>query len=101
MAKLCSVNKNNRRKKMIDAKRASREALKAVIMDKNTSPEERMQAVMKLAKKPRNSSRVRHRNRCVLTGRPRGVYSKFGLCRIKIRDLAGEGQIPGLVKASW
>ncbi len=101
MAKLCSVNKNKRRKKMIEAKRASREALKATIMNKDTSPEERMQAVLKLAKMPRNSSRVRHRNRCELTGRPRGVYRKFGLCRIKIRELAGEGQIPGMVKASW
>ncbi len=101
MAKSCSIIKNNKRKKMIESKRASREALKATIMDKSTSPEERMQAVLKLAKMPRNSSRVRHRNRCVLTGRPRGVYRKFGLCRIKIRDLAGEGQIPGVVKASW
>lgn len=101
MAKLCSVNKNNRRKRMIESKRASRQALKSVIMNKDTSPEERMQAVLKLAKMPRNSSKVRHRNRCALTGRPRGVYAKFNLCRVKIRDLAGEGQIPGLVKASW
>ncbi len=101
MAKVCSVEKNNKRKRMIEAKRPTRDALKAIIMNKDTSPEERMQAVMKLAKMPRNSSRVRHRNRCVLTGRPRGVYRKFGLCRIKIRDLAGIGQIPGVVKASW
>lgn len=101
MAKLCSINKNKKRRKLIDQNRQKREALKEVIMAKDTSPEDRMVAVLKLAKVSRDSSRVRYRNRCELTGRPRGVYSKFNLCRIKIRDLAGEGQIPGLVKASW
>ena len=101
MAKTSSIEKNNNRAKKIANKAASRAALKAIIMDKETSPEERMQAVLKLAEMPRDSSKTRYRRRCKLTGRPRGVYRKFGLCRIKIRDLAGEGQIPGVVKASW
>ena len=70
-------------------------------MDKETSMEDRFTAVMKLAKLPRNSSAVRQHNRCALTGRPRGVYRKFRLCRIKLRELASAGQIPGIIKSSW
>lgn len=101
MAKLSSVNKNNRRKKMIKKFAAKRAALKAVIMNRELPMDERMQAQMVLAKLPRNSSKVRHRNRCELTGRARGTYRKFKLSRIKLRELGSFGKIPGLTKASW
>jgi small subunit ribosomal protein S14 len=78
-----------------------REALKEVARDRSLPPEERFQAYLKLAELPRNSSKVRIRNRCELTGRPRGYYRKFGLSRIALRELASEGQVPGVVKASW
>lgn len=101
MAKTCMIEKEKKRKRMYDQRRAKREKLKAVIMDKETPMEERFNAVMKLAKLPRNSARNRQRNRCQLTGRPRGVYRKFKLNRIKIRELASSGQIPGVIKSSW
>lgn len=101
MAKLSMINKNNRRRKMSKAKAATRTALKATIMDKETSMEDRFEAVMKLAKMPRNSSKVRIRNRCELSGRPRGFYRKFKLSRIALRELASAGQIPGVIKSSW
>ncbi|MDE2029303.1 MAG: 30S ribosomal protein S14 [Alphaproteobacteria bacterium] len=101
MAKKCMVEKekNRKRKNARDGKR--RAALKARIMDKETPMEERFEAVMKLAKMPRNGAKNRQHNRCELTGRPRGVYRKFKLCRIKLRELASSGQIPGVVKSSW
>ena len=101
MAKTCMIEKDKRRRKLTKQYKARRDALKTVIMDKNTSMEDRFAAVMKLAKLPRSSSAVRQRNRCELTGRPRGYYRKFKLCRIKLRELASNGQIPGIVKSSW
>jgi small subunit ribosomal protein S14 len=78
-----------------------RRALKTKIMDKETSMEDRYEAMQKLAKMPRNSAAVRQHSRCELTGRPRAFYRKFKLCRIKLRELASNGQIPGIVKSSW
>lgn len=101
MAKTCMIEKDKRRHKLGEQYGKRRAALKAVIMDKETAMEDRFTAVMKLAKLPRNSAKVRERNRCELTGRPRGVYRKFKLCRIKLRDLASAGQIPGMTKSSW
>ena len=80
---------------------AKRAQLKALIDDQKLSPEDRYEARLKLQKLPRDSSPVRLRNRCALTGRPRGVYSKFGLGRSKLRDIAMRGEIPGVIKASW
>jgi small subunit ribosomal protein S14 len=101
MAKTAMVQKNKRRERMSKNKAPTRAKLKAIIKDKDTPMEERFDAVIRLAKVPRNSAKVRVRNRCELTGRPRGVYRKFKLCRIKLRDLASAGQIPGVVKSSW
>lgn len=101
MAKKSSINNNNRRKALVVNKRATRAALVSVIKDKNTSFEDRLLAVHKLAEMPRNSSRVRVRNRCVLTGRSRGFYRKFGMSRIALRELASAGFLPGVTKASW
>ncbi len=81
--------------------RLSARHLKKIVMDKSKAPEERFEATLELAKMPRNGARVRIRNRCTLTGRPRGFYRKFGLSRIALRDLASAGQIPGCVKSSW
>ena len=101
MAKLCMIEKDKPRRKLAKKYRARREKLKAIIMNKETQMEDRFAAVMKLAKLPRNGARVRQRNRCAITGRPRGNYRKFKLCRIKFRELASMGQIPGVTKASW
>lgn len=101
MAKTSMVEKNKRRERMSQNKAETRAALKAIIKNKETPMEERFDAVQRLARMPRNSAKVRVRNRCELTGRPRGVYRKFKLCRIKLRDLASAGQIPGVVKSSW
>jgi len=101
MAKKSSVEKNNRRRQMVARDAAKRAALKAVIANKAGEPEERFEAVLALAKLPRNGSKIRVRNRCNVSGRPRGYYRKFGLSRIALRDLASEGQIPGVVKSSW
>ncbi len=101
MAKKSSVEKNNKRKKMNDSLRNKRAILKEEIYNKSLSLNERIRCVMKLAALPRNSARTRIRNRCELTGRPRGYYRKFKLSRNMLRDLAGSGEIPGLVKASW
>lgn len=101
MAKTCMIEKEKHRRKLAARHAKKRSALKAVVMDKDTPMEERFDAVMKLAKLPRNSAKVRQHNRCELTGRPRGYYRKFKLCRIKLRDLASAGQIPGVVKSSW
>lgn len=101
MAKKSSIEKNNKRKKMNDALRNKRSLLKEEVYNKSLSLNERIRAVIKLAALPRNSARTRIRNRCELTGRPRGYYRKFKLSRNMLRDLAGSGEIPGLVKASW
>lgn len=101
MAKKCMIEKEKhrvRKNKQFSARRAK---LKEVVMDKDTSMEDRFTAVMKLAKLPRNSAKNRQHSRCELTGRPRAFYRKFKLCRIKLRELASNGQIPGVVKSSW
>ena len=101
MAKTCMIKKNERRTRMVKNAKSSRDALKATIMDKDTNMEDRFAAVMKLAKLPRDGSATRIHNRCELTGRPRGYYRKFKLSRIKLRELASSGQIPGMTKSSW
>lgn len=101
MAKTCMIEKEGKRKRMAKRDAKKRTALKALIKDKDTAMEDRFEAVMKLASLPRNGAKVRQRNRCELTGRPRGTYRKFKLCRIKLRELASAGQIPGVVKSSW
>ena len=101
MAKTSSVEKNNRRRRLVDQKAAKRKALKATIMDKNVPIEERFRAQLKLAAMPRNSAKIRIRNRCEVTGRPRAYYRKLKVSRIALRDLGNNGQIPGLVKSSW
>jgi len=101
VAKLSSVEKNNRRGRMAKQFGKKRAELKATIMNKELPMEERFAAQMKLSALPRNSAENRYRNRCELTGRPRGNYRKFKLCRIKLRELGSFGQIPGLVKSSW
>jgi small subunit ribosomal protein S14 len=78
-----------------------RARLKALARDRDAAPEDRFEAQLKLARMPRNSSATRIRNRCALSGRPRGYYRKFGLSRIAVRELASSGQIPGMVKSSW
>jgi len=101
MAKKSAVEKNKARKKMVDRFAGKRAALKAIARDRTLPPEERFQAYLKLAELPRNSAKGRLRNRCQVTGRSRGVYRKFKLSRISLRDLASVGQIPGMVKSSW
>ncbi len=101
MAKTSIVQRNKKRRRMAQSHSGKRERLKAVIMDRETTVEDRFDAVLKLAVVPRNSSKVRIRNRCELTGRPRATYRKFKLARIKLRELASKGQIPGMVKSSW
>jgi small subunit ribosomal protein S14 len=101
MAKKSAVEKNERRKRMVKHSSAKRAALKKIIMDKAREPEERFEATLRLAAMPRNAAKIRIRNRCSLTGRPRGYYRKFGLSRIALRELASEGQVPGVTKASW
>jgi small subunit ribosomal protein S14 len=101
MAKLSMINKNKRRAKMVKQNAVKRAKLKAEIMSKTATMEDRFAAVQKLSKLPRNSSKVRVRNRCELTGRPRGTYRKFKLSRIAFREMASVGLIPGVVKSSW
>jgi small subunit ribosomal protein S14 len=101
MAKTSSVERNRKRERMAKRDASKRSTLKAVVKQKDASPEDRFAAMLKLAEMPRNGARVRVRLRCELTGRSRGNYRKFKLCRIALRDLASSGQIPGMVKASW
>ena len=101
MAKVSSIEKNNLRLKLIKKFSKKREYLKSKAKDKNISLEERMLFQKKLNDLPRNSSSIWHRNRCEITGRSRGVYRKFGLSRIKIRELSMTGDLPGVVKSSW
>ena len=101
MAKKSSINKNNRRRKMVARFKGKRDGLLAIANDESRSLEERFQARLKLAELPRNSSPTRIRNRCEITGRPRAVYRKFKLSRIALRQLASQGALPGVVKSSW
>ena len=101
MAKISSVQKNINRLRLIEKYSNKRKALKKKIMDKTISIEDRLKLQNKLNDLPRNSSNIRYRNRCKLTGRTRGVYRKFGLSRIKIRELSMSGDLPGMVKSSW
>ena len=101
MAKLCMKERNDKRKAMNKSLRARRAKLKATVMNRDLDIEERFAATQKLAELPRNSALVRQRNRCELTGRPRGYYRKFKMCRNQLRELGSFGMIPGLIKASW
>ena len=101
MAKLSSINKNERRKKLVKKYAAKYAKLKAVADDTTLDEGERLMARLKLAEIPRNGNPTRVRNRCTTTGRPRGVYRKFGLNRIELRNLANKGLIPGVTKSSW
>ena len=101
MAKLSSINKNNRRIKLSDRLFKKRAKLKKIVMDKKISLEERFKAQQKLSKLPRNSAKIRVMNRCQITGRPHGVYRKLRISRIALRDMASAGKIPGITKSSW
>ena len=101
MAKTSSIQRNLKRIKLVKKFLKKRENLKKIIKNKKLPLEERFAAQLKLAKIPRNSSRVRIRNRCEITGRPHGVYRKLKISRIALRDLASEGKIPGMTKSSW
>ena len=101
MAKKSAVNRNEMVRRLVKAKAAQRNALKAIANDENLSLEDRFEARLKLAEMPRNSSPTRIRNRCEVTGRPRAFYRKLKMSRIALRDLGSKGQIPGLVKSSW
>ena len=101
MAKKSAVNRNEMVRRLVKAKAAKRNALKAIANDENLSLEERFDARLKLAELPRNSSPTRIRNRCEVTGRPRAFYRKMKMSRIALRELGSRGQIPGLVKSSW
>ena len=101
MAKKSAIEKNKRRVRLAKSQENKRQALRAVARDRSLSPEERFEAYLKLAELPRNGAKNRVRNRCELTGRPRGYYRKLKLSRIALRDLASIGQIPGMTKSSW
>lgn len=101
MAKKSAIERNKKRRRMADRYAQRRAALRETVRDRDLSPEERFQAQLKLNELPRNSARNRVVLRCDLTGRSRGNYRKFRLCRIALRDLASIGQIPGMVKSSW
>ena len=101
MAKLSSINKNERRKQLVKQYAAKYARLKAIADDQSFDESERLIARLKMAEIPRNANPTRVRNRCATTGRPRGYYRKFGLCRIELRDLANKGMVPGVTKSSW
>ena len=101
MAKLALINREEKRRKLVEKFAAKRAALQVIIDDVSRSEEERFEARLKLQALPRNASPVRLRNRCQLTGRPRGVFRKFGLGRSKLRDFVMRGEVPGVTKASW
>jgi len=101
MAKKSSIEKNNRRRKMAKSQSGRRARLKAIANDKERPMEERFAASLKLAELPRNGSATRIRNRCEVTGRPRGFYRKVKMSRIALRELGSKGLVPGLVKSSW
>ncbi len=95
------IERDKKRKKLVNRLAAKRAALKAIIRDKSIPADERFQAVLKLDELPRNSSKTRMRNRCAITGRPRSYYRKFNISRIALRDLASRGELPGVTKSSW
>ena len=101
MAKTSMVERNNKRRRLTKQYASRRAALKAKVKDQSLPTEERFQAQLKLAELPRNASKVRIRNRCELSGRPRGFYRKLKLSRIALRELTSQGLIPGMVKSSW
>lgn len=101
MARKGSVQVNEKRRRLSDAQKNRRDALNKIVHDKLVSADERFQAALKLAAMPRIATRTRVRNRCVLSGRPRGYYRKLGLSRIALRELASTGSIPGMTKSSW
>jgi small subunit ribosomal protein S14 len=101
VAKLSLINRDIKRAKLAEKFAPKRAALKAIIDDQSKTDEERYQARLQLQQLPRNASPIRQRNRCVVTGRPRGVFSKFGLTRHKLREMALRGEVPGMTKASW
>jgi small subunit ribosomal protein S14 len=101
LAKKSAIEKNKTRIRKVEKFKSKRMELKKTIMDKNTSQEDRFEAVMKLSSLPRNGCASRVRNRCELSGRPRGFYRRVKLSRIALRELAASGQIPGMTKASW
>ena len=101
MAKKSAIDKNLKRTKKVSNAADKRARLKAIVMDRSLPIEERFQANLKLAEMPRNTAKIRLRNRCQVTGRPRGYYRKLGMSRIALRDLASFGQVPGVVKSSW
>ena len=101
MAKMSSINKNNRRLKLSNKFYKKRKDLKKIVMNKSLTLEERFKAQQKLSKLPRNSAKIRVRNRCQITGRPHGVYRKLKISRIALRQLGLQGKIPGMVKSSW
>ena len=101
MSKTSSIEKNEHRRRMVARFAAKRAALKAIAEDESRPREERFAARIKLSELPRNSSKVRIRNRCEITGRPRGFYRKLKICRNQLRELTAKGLIPGMVKSSW
>ncbi len=101
MAKLALINREDKRRKLVEKYAAKRADLLAIIGDVSRSEEERFEAQQRLQALPRNASPVRLRNRCKVTGRPRGVFRKFGLGRSKLRDFVMRGEVPGMTKASW
>jgi len=101
MAKISMKEREKKRAKLVKRYGAKRDELRAIIKDPNAEPETKWDAQLKLQKLPRDSARIRQRNRCQLTGRPHGFYRKFGLSRIKLREAAMRGDVPGLVKSSW
>lgn len=101
MAKQGAIEKNNRRKLLVKQAENRRKALKKIVSSKDITIEERIMATLKLAEMPRNGSPTRVRNRCLLTGRPRGYHRKFALSRIALRELGSSGLIPGIIKSSW
>jgi len=104
MARVGSMETNEKRRRLIERYSAKRQELKAIVYNREDSDDafkSRMKAMRQLAKLPRNSSAIRYRNRCGLTGRPRGYYRDFGISRIALRDLASQGQLPGVRKSSW
>jgi small subunit ribosomal protein S14 len=101
VAKLSLINRDIKRAKLAEKFAPKRAALKAIIDDQSKTDEERYQARLQLQQLPRNASPIRQRNRCVVTGRPRGVFSKFGLTRHKLREMSLRGEVPGMTKASW
>jgi small subunit ribosomal protein S14 len=101
MAKVSMIERNDKRRRMAKRDAGKRAKLKAIIKNKQMPADERFQATLKLAEMPRNGAKIRIRNRCALSGRPRGYYRKLNLSRIALRDLASRGELPGVTKSSW